>query len=93
MVKERGKVSNMLSCHQTVRLTFLRLERPLLPLERVSRLCHLLFCSHCRAYVRQVRGLLFAMKVEQKNAEIHLPGLPPEARSRIAAALADVDQQ
>jgi hypothetical protein len=33
------------------------------------------------------------MKLEQKNAEIHLPGLPPEARSRIAAALADVDQQ
>jgi hypothetical protein len=81
----------MLFCRQTVRLTLLRLDRPLLPLERISRLSHLLLCRHCRAHARQVRGLLFVLKLE--STEAHLPGLPPDARSRIAAAMAQIETE
>lgn len=82
----------MLSCRQTVRLTLQRLDRPLLPLERASRCGHLLFCGHCRAHARQVHGLLFVLKPQSNNTKPHLPGLPSEARSRIAAALAHADR-
>jgi hypothetical protein len=82
---------DMLFCRQTVRLTLQRLDRPLLPLERISRWSHLLLCGHCRAHARQVRGLLFVLKLE--NTEAYLPGLPPEARSRIAAAMAQIETE
>jgi predicted anti-sigma-YlaC factor YlaD len=83
----------MLSCRQTVRLTLQRLDRPLLPLQRVSRWGHLLICGHCRAHARQVRGLLFVLNLENNNAKPYLPGLSSEARSRIAAAMAHVDPE
>jgi hypothetical protein len=83
----------MFSCRQAVRQTFDMLERRLSPAERMSRRSHLALCRHCRAHSRQVRGLFFFLKRQDTSVEPSLPRLSPEARVRIAAAVAENNQK
>jgi hypothetical protein len=83
----------MFSCRQTTRRTLDLLERRLSPIERLGRWSHLAICRHCRAHSRQIRGLLFVLGHREKLADNALPGLSPEARARIAAALGDRDHK
>jgi hypothetical protein len=83
----------MFSCRQATRRTLDLLERRLSPIERLGRWSHLAICRHCRAHSRQIRGLLFVFRHREKLADNALPGLSPEARTRIAAALGDRDHK
>ncbi|HEX4793169.1 MAG TPA: hypothetical protein VH370_05225 [Humisphaera sp.] len=83
----------MFSCHRAARLTLEQLERPLSNCERLRRWAHLLICSLCRRHNRQLRGLAFLLRCQDDTtlASVMPPSarLSPEARSRIAAAVAD----
>ena len=83
----------MFSCRQTTRRTLDLLERRLSPIERLGRWSHLAICRYCRAHSRQIRGLLLVLSHQEKLADNALPGLSPEARARIAAALGDCDHK
>lgn len=75
----------MFSCYRAARLTYDRLERPLTRRERFTQWGHLFICRHCRAHDRQVRGL--ARLLERRKSAATDVVLPPEAKTRIRAAL------
>ena len=81
----------MFSCRRAVRCTLDLLERRVSLGERLGRWSHLALCRHCRAHSRQVQGLLFVLKSQHSLADSSFPRLSPEARARIAAAVADAD--
>jgi hypothetical protein len=81
----------MFSCRHAVRRTLDLLERRLSARERLSRWSHLALCRHCRAHSRQVQGLLFVLKHQDNLAGSSFPSLSPDARTRIAAAVADAN--
>ncbi len=83
----------MFSCRESMRRTLDLLERRLSPSERIGRWSHLALCRHCRAHSRQIHGLLFVLKRQDKQADTSFPRLSPAARARIAAAVVDGNRQ
>lgn len=79
----------MLSCREIARLASERLDSGVkLPLgTRMSMRLHLMMCSYCSRYVRQIQligdlaGRYTAERVEDGETP---PPMPPEARERVA---------
>ena len=69
------------------RLASESLDRDLRRLERAALRTHLLTCSPCRRYVRQITALNQAMRriarLDQNGCELPLPTLPTDVRERI----------
>jgi hypothetical protein len=86
-----------LSCRSASRLSSVALDRELLRRERIALKLHLLCCSACRRFQRQVTFIDRAVHQYLKETPCAvgrcsatgdaLPSLPPEARERIKAAL------
>jgi predicted anti-sigma-YlaC factor YlaD len=80
-----------LPCDGMTRLASESLDRDLSRLERVALRSHLLYCSACRRYVRQVTLLREAMRRLLTRLEsgepLPGPGLPDDLRERIEHAL------
>ena len=76
------------SCRKATRLVSDALERPLTRRERWSLRVHLLICSFCRRYRRQLRRLetLLAVGGEAPDGDVP-PRLGAAARRRIVRAL------
>jgi predicted anti-sigma-YlaC factor YlaD len=80
-----------LPCEGVSRLASESLDRDLGRLERVALRSHLLYCSACRRYLRQLRlvraalrGLVTRLETDQP---LPGPGLPDDVRERIKRAL------
>jgi predicted anti-sigma-YlaC factor YlaD len=80
-----------LPCDGMTRLASESLDRDLGRVERVALRAHLLYCSACRRYVRQVALLREAMRrlLTRLESGAPLPGaaLPDDVRERIKHAL------
>ncbi len=76
------------SCRHAARLQSDALERPLPPAKKPGLWLHLLLCSWCRRYGRQVRFLCRAAREHPDRFVEAAPGeLPPAARERIKQKL------
>jgi hypothetical protein len=51
-----------ISCRDSVRLTLLSYDRPLTDKEKIRRVFHLLVCSICRRYTKQIKSLRLLVK-------------------------------
>jgi hypothetical protein len=82
-----------LPCQGMTRLASESLDRKLGRLERVALRSHLLYCTPCRRYARQIRVLRLALRrfAARLDADEPLPGsaLPDDVRARIKRALRD----
>jgi predicted anti-sigma-YlaC factor YlaD len=82
-----------LPCEGMTRLASGSLDRDLSRLERVALRSHLLYCSACRRYVRQIALLRAAMRrlVTRLESGEPLPGpaLPDDVREHIRRALGE----
>jgi hypothetical protein len=79
----------MLSCAEVSRLASERADRPLTWRERLAFRFHLAMCRNCARYARQLELLGRAARrlgLRDSPGE-DAPGLPPEARERIAGRL------
>jgi predicted anti-sigma-YlaC factor YlaD len=76
-----------LPCEGMTRLASESLDRDLTGLERLALRSHLLYCTACRNFVRQVAVLRLAVRRIAAGAPLPGPGLPAEARDRIKRAL------
>lgn len=81
----------MLNCKEASHLISEREERPLGLRERWGLRLHLLICSYCRRFERQVALLRQALRELGRRAEAEAAAvdLSPEARERIRTALAE----
>lgn len=81
----------MLNCKEASHLISEREERPLGLRERWGLWLHLLICSYCRRFERQVAMLRRALRELGRRAEAEAVAvdLSPEARARIRSALAE----
>ena len=78
-----------LSCKQASRLMSERMERGLDRRERSALRLHLWLCGECRRFSRQLGALRRALRRAHWDGECCAhQELPPEARERIARALA-----
>jgi predicted anti-sigma-YlaC factor YlaD len=88
--KELWRLLN-LPCDGMTRLASESLDRDLSRLERVALRSHLLYCSACRRYARQIALLRDAMRRLLTRLESGEPlpgtGLPDDVRERIKHAL------
>src|SRR5690349_10797281 len=76
------------SCRQVARLQSDRLDQELGLSQRVGLRFHLLVCSWCRRYGKQLRFLQRAVHEHPDEwAAAQSPSLSPEARQRIKRAL------
>jgi hypothetical protein len=80
-----------LPCREMTQLASESLDRKLDPLERIALKAHLLSCSACRRFLKQIllvrsaaRGLMTRL---ESDLPIPGPDLPIEARDRIKQAL------
>ncbi len=80
-----------LPCEGMARLGSESLDHPLTPIERVALRSHLVYCSACRRYVRQIKYLSVAMRrlIPHLESDAPLPGpnLPDDIRERIKQSL------
>jgi hypothetical protein len=80
-----------LPCDGMTRLASESLDRDLSRLERLALRSHLIYCSGCRQYARQVRLLSVAMRQLFARLESGEPlpgaGMPEDVRERIKHAL------
>ena len=82
-----------LPCEGMARLGSESLDHPLNRVEQVALRSHLVYCSACRRYVRQIKYLSVAMHRLlphlEREADAPLPGpnLPDDVRERIKQAL------
>ncbi len=80
-----------LPCDGMSRLTSESLDRPLTRMEAVALRSHLVYCSACRRYLRQIRTLSAAMRrlIPRLESADPLPGpsLPDDVRERIKEAI------
>lgn len=80
-------------CREMTRLGSESLDRELGRLERIGLRVHLLYCTPCSRYVRQINHLRTALQVMAAQAEsdggLSGPALPDEVRDRIKQALKD----
>lgn len=82
-----------LPCEGMARLASEALDRELSPLERLALHSHLLYCTACRRYLRQIRLLRSALRrlaarIDADDPSLG-PGLPNDLRDRIKRALRD----
>ena len=67
-------------------------DRDLTRAERFAIRSHLVYCTACRRYRRQIAALRQALRLHVRQIQHLKPGgplaLPPEARARISRALA-----
>jgi predicted anti-sigma-YlaC factor YlaD len=80
-----------LPCDGMTRLASQSLDRDLTLLERLALRLHMLYCSACRRYLRQISVLRNAMRHLQARLESGEPfpgtALPDDVRDRIKRAL------
>lgn len=80
-----------LPCDGMARLASESLDRDLSRLERVALRSHLVYCTACRRYLRQLKLIRAALK--QLDASLQAddllpgPGLPDDAREQIKRSL------
>jgi predicted anti-sigma-YlaC factor YlaD len=78
----------MLSCRDATHLASARLDRPLTRRERFSLRFHLLICSACRLYNRQIRTLATLFHTRAQNPNLPTPEtLSPESKQKIKTTL------
>jgi predicted anti-sigma-YlaC factor YlaD len=78
----------MFSCRDATHLASARLDRPLTRRERLSLRFHLLICSACRLYTRQITTLSTLFQARAKSPELPTTDtLSPEAKAKIKTAL------
>jgi hypothetical protein len=78
------------SCREASRLQSEALDRPLSRAERLGLRLHVLLCSWCRRYGRQIRFLNSAIREHPDAAnEGGSQTLSPEARERLRNSLRD----
>lgn len=78
----------MLSCAEVSRLASERADRPLTWRERLAFRFHLMMCRNCARYARQLELLgRAARRLGRREPPEDLPGLPSDARERIADRL------
>ncbi len=80
-----------MSCDEVVQFVSQDHDRDLTHGERFALRSHLLYCTGCRRYRRQIAVLRQALRLHVKQIQ-HLESggplaLPPEARARISKAL------
>jgi predicted anti-sigma-YlaC factor YlaD len=82
-----------LPCREIARLASESLDRDLGRLERVALGSHLLYCTACRRYRRQVAFVNSALRRLAARLEVDAPlpgpGLPDDVRARIKRALGE----
>ena len=80
-----------LPCRDMTRLASESLDRDLGRLERIALRSHLLYCTACRRYLRQIALIRRALRRYATHLEIDRavtgPGLPDDVRARIKRAL------
>ena len=86
----------MLSCKETTRTISEGLDRKLPLRRRIALRLHVMMCSACRAYKRQVEGLneLVSGRFRRDHSS-HLPesqSLSEESREKMKAALRNKDR-
>jgi hypothetical protein len=81
------------SCRQVSRLQSAATQQPLSLGQRIGLKFHLLVCSWCRRYGKQVGFLRkFAHEHMHDDAAPTPPTLPPNARERMKQSLRDTDK-
>ncbi len=79
-------------CDEVVQFVSQDHDRDLTRAERFAIRTHLLYCTACRRYRRQIAALRQALRLHVKQIQHLKPGgqlaLPAEARARISRALA-----
>jgi predicted anti-sigma-YlaC factor YlaD len=82
-----------LSCEQISRLASESLDRDLGRLERFALRSHLLYCTACRRYLRQIAQLRAALRRlatrVESGQDLPGPALPDDVRDRIRRAMND----
>jgi hypothetical protein len=77
-----------LSCQQATQLASRAVDQPLVMSERARLRWHLLLCSACRTYRRQIIAIDRAVRLHTALlTDLPEVRLTPDARQRIAAAL------
>ena len=80
-----------MSCRKATKLISVAMDRPLTRGERVSLRCHLVICSACRRYRRQLRALrhFVSRYAERVDESLVTTGqtLSADARARIRSAI------
>jgi predicted anti-sigma-YlaC factor YlaD len=80
-----------LPCREMTHLASESLDRDLDPLERVILKAHLLYCSGCRRFLKQIALVRLAASqlAMRTEADLHVPGpdIPTEACDRIKRAI------
>lgn len=80
----------MLSCKQASQLLSQSLDRKLMRRELVGLRLHLMLCSMCRRFGRQIAGMRkMIRRLRQQIEHDETVILPTEAKQRIAQVLAD----
>ena len=80
----------VLSCRESAGLASKAQDGRLGLIDRVALRLHLMMCSGCRAYTRQIRSLatLLDKRAQQNHGILSTQGgLSPDARARIRAVL------
>jgi Putative zinc-finger len=84
----------MVSCRKATELLSKQIDDPLSPWEKILLSTHLLVCWCCRRFQTQILILREAVRdmahesiAFERYQEIGLPGLSPESRERIRAAI------
>jgi len=81
------------SCRQVSRLQSAATQQPLSLGQRIGLKFHLLVCSWCRRYGRQISFLREAVQARpDKLAENQSQSLPNEARERLKKSLRDISE-
>ncbi|MCI0683991.1 MAG: zf-HC2 domain-containing protein [Gemmataceae bacterium] len=81
-----------LSCRRASVLISAAKDRKLSPRERISLLVHLLICSSCRRFARQLeklRDVARSLLADLETQDVHAAALSVEARARIRHALGE----
>ncbi|HEU4707765.1 MAG TPA: zf-HC2 domain-containing protein [Methylophilaceae bacterium] len=79
----------MLSCKQASQLLSQSLDRGLLRRERIGLVFHLMLCSMCRRFGRQIEAMRkMVRRLRQQIEQDEAVRLPAEAQQRIAHVLA-----
>lgn len=79
-------------CRDMARLASRAMDERLSFWERFAYRLHLVYCSACRKYQRQLRFIRRAFDAaEERLADVSTPGLSDEARARIAKRIKSAD--
>ncbi len=76
----------MTTCKETTELASRAMDERLPFGDRVAMRLHLAICTNCRRFTQQLQGMRRLFRSET-TANDEMPGLPPEARQRIATEL------